>query len=69
MKDEIIKRLYPSYNPDIYRFDIEVNSEAVKQLMDIYLVEKLKSLLIDLYDRSKKTQKSLASVMNLTKRF
>ena len=47
-KDEIIKQLYPFYNPDIAQKDIEINTEAVKQLMEAYWIDQLKGLAEDL---------------------
>lgn len=47
-KDEIIKRRYPFYDPDIAQKDIEVNAEAVKELMEAYFIEQLKRLAEDL---------------------
>jgi hypothetical protein len=35
-KDTIIQQRYPFYNPDIAQKDIEINAEAVKELMDEY---------------------------------
>ena len=43
-KDEIIKQRYPFYNPDIAQKDIEINAEAVKELMEAYLIDQLKGL-------------------------
>lgn len=47
-KDEIIKQRYPFYNPDIEEEDIEINAEAVKELMEAYFIEQLKRLAEDL---------------------
>lgn len=47
-KDEIIKQRYPFYNPDIAQKDIEINAEAVKELMEAYLIDQLKGLVEDL---------------------
>ena len=47
-KDEIIKQRYPFYNPDIEEEDIEINAEAVKELMEAYFIEQLKILAEDL---------------------
>lgn len=47
-KDEIIKQRYPFYNPDIVQKDIEINAEAVKELMEAYFIEQLKRLADDL---------------------
>lgn len=47
-KDEIIKQFYPFYNPAIAQKDIEINAEAVKELMEAYLVDQLKGLVEDL---------------------
>lgn len=47
-KDEIIKQRYPFYNPDIAQKDIEINAEAVKELMEAYFIEQLKRLAEDL---------------------
>ena len=47
-KDEIIKQRYPFYNPDIAQKDIEINAEAVKELMEAYFIEQLKILAEDL---------------------
>lgn len=46
-KDEIIKQRYPFYNPDIAQNDIEINAEAVKELMEAYLIDQLKGLVED----------------------
>jgi hypothetical protein len=46
-KDEIIKQRYPFYNPDIAQKDIEINAEAVKELMEAYLIDQLKVLVED----------------------
>lgn len=46
-KDEIIKQRYPFYNPDIAQKDIEINAEAVKELMEAYLIDQLKGLVKD----------------------
>ncbi|MCK9429834.1 MAG: hypothetical protein M0R17_07500 [Candidatus Omnitrophica bacterium] len=43
-KQEIIKVRYPFFDEDIYRKDIELNAEAVMELMDDYLLSELKSL-------------------------
>jgi hypothetical protein len=47
-KDEIIKQRYAFYNPDIAQKDIEINTEAVKELMEAYLIDQLKGLVEDL---------------------
>jgi hypothetical protein len=47
-KDEIIKQRYPFYNPDIAQKNIEINAEAVKELMEAYLIDQLKRLVEDL---------------------
>jgi len=47
-KDEIIKQRYPFHNPDITQKDIEINAEAVKELMGAYLIDQLKGLVEDL---------------------
>jgi hypothetical protein len=47
-KDEIIKKRYPFYNPDIAQKDIEINAEAVKELMEAYWIDQLKGLVDDL---------------------
>ena len=47
-QDEIIKSHYPFYDPDIAMKDIEINAEAVKQLMDLYLIDQLKGLVENL---------------------
>lgn len=47
-KDEIIKQRYPFYNPDIEEEDIEINAEAVKELMEAHFIEQLKRLAEDL---------------------
>ena len=47
-KDEIIKQRYPFYNPDIAQKDIEINTEAVKELMEAYLIDQLKVLVEDI---------------------
>jgi hypothetical protein len=47
-KDEIIKQRYPFYNPDIAQKDIEINAEAVKELMEAYWIDQLKGLVEDL---------------------
>ena len=47
-KDEIIKQCYPFYNSDITQKDIEINAEAVKELMELYLIDKLKRLVEDI---------------------
>ena len=47
-KDEIIKQRYPFYNPGIEQKDIEINAEAVKELMEAYLIDQLKGLIKDL---------------------
>ena len=46
-KDEIIKQRYPFYNPDIAQKDIEINAEAIKELMEAYLIDQLKALVED----------------------
>lgn len=47
-KDEIIKQHYPFYNPDIAQNNIEINAEAVKELMEAYWIDQLKGLIEDL---------------------
>ena len=47
-KDEIIKQRYPFYNHDIEQNDIEINAEAVKELMEVYFIDQLKGLVEDL---------------------
>lgn len=47
-KDEIIKQRYPFYNPDIAQKGIEINAEAVKELMESYLIDQLKGLVKDI---------------------
>lgn len=46
-KCEIIRQRYPFYNPDIAQKDIEINAEAVKELMEAYLIDQLKGLIED----------------------
>ena len=47
-KNEIIQKRYPFYNEDIAMKDIEINAEAVKELMNDYLIDQLKGLVEDL---------------------
>jgi hypothetical protein len=47
-KDEIIRQHYPFYNADIAQKDIEINAEAVKELMEAYWIDQLKGLVEDL---------------------
>jgi len=47
-KDEIIRQHYPFYNPYIAQRDIEINAEAVKELMEAYWIDQLKGLAEDL---------------------
>ena len=49
-KDEIIKQRFPFYNPDIAQKDIEINAEAVKELMEAYLIDQLKGLVNDIQE-------------------
>ena len=48
-KDEIIKKHYPYYKPDIAQRDIEINAVAVKKLMEKYWIDQLKGLYQDLH--------------------
>jgi hypothetical protein len=46
-KNEIIKKRYPFYNEDIAMKDIEINAEAVKDLMDDLIDEIVKMYVPD----------------------
>lgn len=46
-KNEIIKKRYPFYNEDIAMKDIEINAEAVKELMDDLIDEIVKMYVPD----------------------
>lgn len=46
-KNEIIRKRYPFYNEDIAMKDIEINAEAVKDLMDDLMDEIVKMYVPD----------------------